>query len=34
MKKHINQNGKLSISKRLRKGENSTRNEMNVRGKK
>ena len=33
MKKHITQNGKLGLSKRRRKGENSTRNEMNVRGK-
>ena len=28
--KHITQNGKLGLSKRRRKGENSTINEMNV----
>ena len=33
MKKHITQNGKLGLSKKRRKGENSTINEMNVRGK-
>ena len=33
MKKHITLNGKLGISKKRRKGENNTINEMNVRGK-
>ena len=33
MKKHITQKGKLGLSKRRRKGENSTINEINVRGK-
>ena len=34
MKKHITQNGKLGLSKKRRKGENSTINEMKVRGRK
>ena len=34
MKKHITQNGKAGFFEKAKKGKNSTRNEMNVRGKK